>query len=226
MVWLLNSQGIQNCKSTESFCRSILAIYTNDWFTFWYVYCCYVYFFSGKFWSLCQHRTKSYPLWQPGPAGLAFYGSVLACLPSWLGIVNAGSLCSMRSEIFLQTKFIIFQGCPTKLWQPAPYIPLVSQLLSIMRLSEHFGIYSQLDSEVHKQLGFLNKSEVPEQLGLEKQMKKMGLLVLFSYLLPDLWSYNCQKLYPFCNFLLISEKNLRLLYQFMYMHQKVLVSLF
>ena len=35
----------------------------------------------------------------------------------------------------------------------------------------------------------------------------MGLIVLFSYLLPDLWSLNCQKLYPFCNFLLISEKS-------------------
>ena len=31
-------------------------------------------------------------------------------------------------------------------------------------------------------------------------MKKMGLLVLFSYLLPDLWSFNCQKWYPFCDF--------------------------
>ena len=28
----------------------------------------------------------------------------------------------------------------------------------------------------------------------------MGSLALFSYLLPDLWSLNCQKLYPFCNF--------------------------
>ena len=58
---------------------------------------------------------------------------------------------------------------------------------------------------------FKCKNEVPKQLGLEKQMKKMGSLVLFSYLLPDLWSLNCQKLCPFCNFLLISGKNLRLL---------------
>ena len=121
MVWLLNSQGMKNCKSTESFCRSILAIYTNDWSTFWYVYCCYVYFFSGKFLNVCKPRTTTYPLWQPGLPGLVFYRSGLACLPSWLGMVNAGWLCSMRSEIFLKMKFIIFQGCPTKLGQSAPY---------------------------------------------------------------------------------------------------------
>ena len=37
-------------------------------------------------------------------------------------------------------------------------------------------------------------------------MKKMGSLVFFSYLLPELWSLNCQKLYPFCNILLMSAK--------------------
>ena len=150
MVWLLNSQGIQNCKSTESFCRSILAIYTNDWSTFWYVYCCCVYFFSGKFLNVCKPRTTTYPLWQPGPPGLAFYGSGLACLPSWLGMVNAGWLCSMRSEIFLQMKFIIFQGCPTKLGQPTPYIQLLISHFRSWDYPKHFGIYSQLDSEIPK----------------------------------------------------------------------------
>ena len=29
-------------------------------------------------------------------------------------MVNVGWLYSMQSEIFLQIKFIIFQGCPTK----------------------------------------------------------------------------------------------------------------
>ena len=47
---------------------------------------------------------------------------------------------------------------------------------------------------------FKCKNEVPKQLGLEKQMKKMRLLVLFSYFVPELWSLNCQKLCPFCNF--------------------------
>ena len=31
---------------------------------------------------------------------------------------------------------------------------------------------------------FKFKNEVPKQLGLEKQKKKMGLLVLFSYFVP------------------------------------------
>ena len=143
IIWLLNSQGMKNCKSTESFCRSILTIYTNDWSTFWYVYCCYVYFFSGKFLNVCKPRTTTYPLWQPGPPGLAFYGSGLACLPSWLGMVNAGWLCSMWSEIFLQMKFIIFQGCPTKqaavlAGQPVPYNQLLIQLLLLVQ-EGHFG---------------------------------------------------------------------------------------
>ena len=38
-------------------------------------------------------------------------------------------------------------------------------------------------------------------------MKKMGSLVLFSCLLPDLWSLNDQKMCPFCNFLDISKKS-------------------
>ena len=134
VVWLLNSQGMKNCKITESFCRSILAIYTNDWSTLWYVYCCYVYSFSGKFLNVCKPRTTSHNLWQPGPHGLAFYVSGLACLPSWLGMVNAGWLCSTQSEIFLQMKFIILQGCSTKqaaflLKRPAPYNQLLIQTL-------------------------------------------------------------------------------------------------
>ena len=50
-----------------------------------------------------------------------------------------------------------------------------------------------------------------EQLGFEKRMKKMGLLVSFSYFILELWSLNYQKLCFFCNFLLMSAKNLRLL---------------
>ena len=37
----------------------------------------------------------------------------------------------------------------------------------------------------------------------------MVSLVLFSYLFPELWSLNCQKLCPFRNFLMMSAKNLR-----------------
>ena len=53
-----------------------------------------MFFFSEKFLNVCKPRT-TYPFWQPGPPGLAFYGSGLACLPSWLGMVNTGWLRSM-----------------------------------------------------------------------------------------------------------------------------------
>ena len=71
-------------------------------------------FFSARFPNMCMPRTTFYLLLQACPPGFAFHGTGLACLPSWLVMVNVGWLCSMRSEIFLQMKFIIFQGCPTK----------------------------------------------------------------------------------------------------------------
>ena len=37
-------------------------------------------------------------------------------------------------------------------------------------------------------------------------MKKMVLFVQFSFLLHELWSLNCHKPYPFCDFLLTSAK--------------------
>ena len=39
-------------------------------------------FFYGKFLNECKSRTTLYTLWQPGPPGLAFYGSGSPCLPS------------------------------------------------------------------------------------------------------------------------------------------------
>ena len=108
MVWLLNSQGMKNSKSKESFCLSILTIYTNDWSTFWHVYCCHVYFYFARFLNMCKPRTTLYLIcWADSP-GLAFYGWGIVCLPSWLAMVNVGWLNSMRPEIFLQMKFIIF----------------------------------------------------------------------------------------------------------------------
>ena len=77
-------------------------------------------FSSVKFLNTCKPRSA----WHS--AQLGFYGSGLAGLPSWLGMVNAGWLSSIRSEIFLQMKFIIFQRCPIRQavflpGQPAPY---------------------------------------------------------------------------------------------------------
>ena len=158
MVWLLNAAGLKNCKITESFCRSILAIYTNDWFTFWFVYCCYVCFFPAKFLNVCNLKTTTYLLSQPGAPGLAFYGSGLASLPSWLGMGNASWFCSMRSEIFLQMKLIIFQGCPTKiLFYLSHLLHRISSLFSHFRsweYREHFGIFSHLIEKVKPGLSF------------------------------------------------------------------------
>ena len=95
-------------------------------------------FFSGKFLNVCKPRTTSNPLWQPGPPGLAFYGSGLACLPSWLGMVNA-----------IRNFFGDEICCPTKLpFYLGSLLHIISSLFSHFRswdYPEHFGIYSQLD---------------------------------------------------------------------------------
>ena len=71
------------------------------------------------------------------PSRFTLYGSGIASLLSWLEIVNAGWLGSLRSEIFLQMKFIIFQGCPIKQaaflpGQPVPYNQLLIQTLLLV----------------------------------------------------------------------------------------------
>ena len=113
MVWLLNSQGMKNCKSTESFCCSILAIYTNEWSTVWYVYCCYVYFFSARFLNMYKPRTTFY---------ISFEG-----LPTWIGILwKCASMITQLAGIecrlawfhairnLLANKIYHFPGCPIK----------------------------------------------------------------------------------------------------------------
>ena len=120
MVSLLNSQKMKSCKSRELFCPSIIVIYKIDWSTFWHVYWCHVYFF------FCEIPK------QAGSPRLGFYGSWLSSLLSWLGMVNAGWIDSIRSEIFLQMKFIILQAFPIKqaVFLPgylAPYNQLLIQ---------------------------------------------------------------------------------------------------
>ena len=58
-------------------------------------------------------------------------------MQSWLGMVNAGWLGSMRSEILLQMKFITFQGCSIKQTfflpgQPSPYNQILIQPLLLV----------------------------------------------------------------------------------------------
>ena len=58
MVWLLNSQGMKNCRCTESFRLSILTIYTNGWSPFWHVHCCHVYFFFCEVPKYVQAKSR------------------------------------------------------------------------------------------------------------------------------------------------------------------------
>ena len=205
------------------------------------------------FWEIPRcAKSNIIALWQTGPPGLAFYGNGLACLPSWLGMVNAD--CGQKSSC--KWNLSLFKAVPPN----RLFFYLGSLLHIIISLFRHFkswdyprnfGIYSQRKSKAWSftflnvvcfmnQMGqnpnltaFTSNIQVfcrPEwtkgapyesefwqfsnskiELGLKKQMKKTRSLVLFSYLLPELWSLNCQKLCPFCKFLLIWAKNLRLL---------------
>ena len=135
MVWWLNCQGMKNCKSTKSFCLSILTIYTNGCpRKFWHVYWWHVYFFSLRFLNMCGPRTTFYLLRWAGTSGLASYGSGPGCLLSWLWMVNAGLLGFIQSEIFLQMKFIIFQGCSMKQAEFLPKQPVSKNQLFIQPL--------------------------------------------------------------------------------------------
>ena len=115
MVRLLNCQGLKNCQSTKSFCLRIQIITKMiDSLKFWQGYCCHV-FFSVRFLNMCKPGARFCLLRRDGRTGLAFYGRGPARLLSWLGIVNAGWLGSMRSEMFKaahQTGYFFYLGSP------------------------------------------------------------------------------------------------------------------
>ena len=124
---------VQN-HSVSAYCLHKLLVYLNfDMFTV-----AMVIFFSVIFLNICKPRTTFYLLLGACQSGLAFYGKGPAHLPSWLGMMNTGWLSSMRSEVPLQMKFIIFQGCPTKrgaslLGQPAAYNQFLIQLVLLVQ---------------------------------------------------------------------------------------------
>ena len=65
--------------------------------------------FSGRILNMCKLRTKFYLIWR---TSLPEVGqSAYRAGQRWQ---KQADLVSMRSEIFLQIKFIIFPGCPTK----------------------------------------------------------------------------------------------------------------
>ena len=81
--------------------HSAAAYYLHKWLVY-LLKCLLCFFFLGNSYIfIYKPRTTLYPFWQPGPPGLTFYGSGLECLPSWLGMVNADWLYSIRSKIFL-----------------------------------------------------------------------------------------------------------------------------
>ena len=130
MVWLLNFQGMENCQSIELFSAYY---YLHKWLVYlnFDMFTAAMFFFC-KILNMCESRATFDLLWWASPPRLAFYRSGPACLLSWLGMMNAGWLGSIRSEIFLQMKFIIFQGHTTKQAaflprQSIPYTQLHSQ---------------------------------------------------------------------------------------------------
>ena len=129
--------------------HSAAAYYLHKWLVYLLKCLLYFFFLGNSYIFIYKPRTTLCPFWQPGPPGLTFYGSGLECLPSWLGMVNADWLYSIRSKIFLQMKFIIFQGCPTKLpFYLGSLLHIISSFSSHFRswdYPEHFGMYSQLD---------------------------------------------------------------------------------
>ena len=113
IVWLLNSQGMKNCKSTESFCISIIFTQMIRSLKLWHVHCCHVYFFcSARFLNMCKPRTTIHLFCWACPPGLAFYGSVVKCLLSWIGMVNAGWLTSIYQRFSWEWNLSFFKTVP------------------------------------------------------------------------------------------------------------------
>ena len=100
-------------------------------------------FFSDRILNKCQPKTTFYLLWWDGPSGWAFYGRRLSCLLNWLGeMVGADWLDSIRSETFLQMKFIrttFFKVPPNRL----PFY-LGSLLHKISSLFMHFCLFQNV----------------------------------------------------------------------------------
>ena len=130
MVWLLNSQATKNCKSTESFCLSILTIYTNIG-PFLTCLLLPFLFISARFLNICKPRTTFHLLWRAGPPELAFYGSGLAFLQAgwewWMqaGLVPYNQKFSVN-EMYDFSKLTHQTGCYFT-WvahsiKPAPYL--------------------------------------------------------------------------------------------------------
>ena len=96
-------------------------------------------FSSARFLNMCQPRTD----W---PISIYILWSGLACLPSWLGMMNIGWLGSIQLEIFLQMKFIIFKAVPSN--RLSFYLGSLIHVIS--SLFSHFCLFQ--NAILHKML--------------------------------------------------------------------------
>ena len=102
-------------------------------------------FSSARFINMCKLRTG----WS---TSIDILWSGLACLPSWLSMMNTGWLGFIRSEIFLHIKFIIFKAVPSN-WLP---FYLGSPLHVISSLFSHFCLFQNANLRKITKLGFWN----------------------------------------------------------------------
>ena len=158
---------MKSCKSRGSFCLTILTIYANDWSTFWHVSWCHVYFFFCEIPKYVQAKNR---------------------LPQFL-------IDSIRSEIFLQMKFIIFQGCPIK-----KAVLLLGQLVT----------YNQLLTELHLhkmlKLGFQNFKPIFLRMQFSLIATFFSIVLVNSlswylhltiaYLTLVIWHFGSQMVFP------------------------------
>ena len=132
MIRYLNFQKIKKWKNTESICISILTI-NFDMFT------AAKFFFSARFLNICKPGTTFYFMRWVGLPEFELYESGPGHLPGWLGMVKAGWIGSMWSEIFSQMKFIVFPRCPTYL---ASQLHIISSLFSDFCLFQNIFFFS------------------------------------------------------------------------------------
>ena len=183
------------CKSRESFCLSIVTIYTNDCSTFWHVYWCHVYFFLWDSY-ICANQE------QAGPPRSGFYESGLPSLPSWLGMVNAGWLGSIRSKIFLEWNLSFFKAVPSNRLSSDLGSPfhLISSVFNYLCLFQNAILHNML------KLGFWNFKPIflRMQFSLVGTFFSLVLVIslswyfhlTFSYLILVTWHFGSQMVPP------------------------------
>ena len=77
---------MKKCKTPESFCFSILTIYTTDWlqligYSIGYMFTAAMFIsYSSRFLNICKPRITFNVAWWAGSPGLGLHGSGPVCL--------------------------------------------------------------------------------------------------------------------------------------------------